>query len=1009
MDFSKMDFTPVNACIRSAKIFCRLVVTLFSLLLIYVPLVPYSHAIPAGVEKALEPNESVQTDFTESLAQLKKLVAEKSISLKADVKQDSGIFVRLMSLVGLESDKKEFPLIESLSENIADQYQLMLEDFEKTREKLKSKGISAEKLEKITAAENEFRTKYQALMNNVSNVLNAEGLQSQSAAMDTLNEQLQQQKVKRTYQTTDPDNLPWKSPDADKTRQPAVTKAELSALTGIAERSVMLASNVITEDMLTIDGGPTAADLAETIDITFSDKVKAKAEELHDSPVEIYNWVRNNIEFIPSYGSIQGAAYTQERGAGNAFDTASLLIALLRAANIPARYAYGTVEIPAEEVMNWVGGVDNVEAAMNLLGQGGVPVTGMMRGGKIVAVRMETVWAEAWVDYFPSQGAKHVTGDSWIPLDASFKQYEYTDGQNLETNVPFDAQALMDDIQASATVNEDEGWVQGVSEEQLSAALENYQAQIEDYVENQNPDATVGDVLGTHKTIVEEHEQLAAGLPYTVVARSDNYSEIPDNLRHKFRYTLGTEYYGAESSRLITVTKSLPELSGKQIYVSFSPASEADMAIIESYLPTPDETIGEINPEDLPDTLPGYLISMNAELNIGNETVVTASAGNMGSELYETLALWAPSFGWEQAENHPITGEYRAIAVDVGINSEQAQTLQRKLEKTQAVLQNADATEMATLTKQDLVGDLLYSTIYSYFALNNLQDDIQSRSAGIVNYRSPSYGMFTTSLTPTYWFGMPRNVNFSGLTMDVDSVVNQRVAKDNDSARAIAFTKAAGARLSAMEHLVPEQMYSTADNPAYGISAVKAIALASAEGQKIWTIDSSNLATALAGLNLDDDVKAEIRTSVNAGKVVTTHTERVNFHGWTGEGYIILDPETGAGAYKISGGANGGILIMLGVALLLLALISTFILGPHFWLFLLTPSGQLVLGLTLSSAISLIARGIEIMTNNSGNSCGYANGAIGAGLGALLSLWLSFLPIAGILSGILLSGLLPCV
>jgi transglutaminase-like putative cysteine protease len=41
---------------------------------------------------------------------------------------------------------------------------------------------------------------------------------------------------------------------------------------------------------------------------------------------------------------------------GNAFDTAGLLIALLRASNILARYVYGTIQIPAEQVMNWAAG-----------------------------------------------------------------------------------------------------------------------------------------------------------------------------------------------------------------------------------------------------------------------------------------------------------------------------------------------------------------------------------------------------------------------------------------------------------------------------------------------------------------------------------------------------------------------------------------------------------------------------------------------------------------------------
>jgi hypothetical protein len=43
-----------------------------------------------------------------------------------------------------------------------------------------------------------------------------------------------------------------------------------------------------------------------------------------------------------------------------------------------------------------------------------------------------------------------------------------------------------------------------------------------------------------------------------------------------------------------------------------------------------------------------------------------------------------------------------------------------------------------------------------------------------------------------------------------------------------------------------------------------------------------------------------------AGKEVITHTDRISVPGWTGEGYILLDPVLGDGAYKITGGANGG-------------------------------------------------------------------------------------------------------
>jgi transglutaminase-like putative cysteine protease len=105
--------------------------------------------------------------------------------------------------------------------------------------------------------------------------------------------------------------------------------------------------------------------------------------------VQIHNWVRNNIEFLPSYGSIQGADLTLRNKRGNAFDTASLEIALLRAAGIPARYVYGTVQLPAEQAMNWVGGVSKPEAAQSLLGQGGIPNVAVIAGGKVVAFRLD--------------------------------------------------------------------------------------------------------------------------------------------------------------------------------------------------------------------------------------------------------------------------------------------------------------------------------------------------------------------------------------------------------------------------------------------------------------------------------------------------------------------------------------------------------------------------------------------------------------------------------------------
>lgn len=436
------------------------------------------------------------------------------------------------------------------------------------------------------------------------------------------------------------------------------------------------------------------------------------------------------------------------------------------------------MQVPAHKVMNWVGGVDVPEAAQQLLGQGGIPNVALIGGGKVTHIKMEHVWVEAWIDYFPSRGAKHKTGDQWIPLDASFKQYAFTPGQDLDVNVPFDAQGLVDEITQTATIDEAQGFVQRVDQAAIEAALTNYQQKIEDYIINQNPDATVGEVLGTQRVILQEYQQLAAGLPYNLLARTNSYSTLPDSLRHKFRYTLGAEVFGRENSRLITFEQSLPELAGKKHALSFRPTTQADEDLINRFIPEPDPDTGEIDLNQIPNTLPGYLINLTTEFTQDDEVVNSAAVGAMGGELYETLALWSPAFGWDQAVNHPVAGEHRAIGLDLqGVNPEDAARLQADVEATQMILEGGDPAQISLLNKGEFIGDLLYSTIYSYFALNNIQGRLQAVGEKVVNYTLPSYGLFSTGLETSYWFGLPRNVNFAGLIMDVDRLSVQAASE----------------------------------------------------------------------------------------------------------------------------------------------------------------------------------------------------------------------------------------
>jgi len=309
----------------------------------------------------------------------------------------------------------------------------------------------------------------------------------------------------------------------------------------------------------------------------------------------------------------------------------------------------------------------------------------------------------------------------------------------------------------------------------------------------------------------------------------------------------------------------------------------------------------------LPDTLPGYLINMTMNLSLDGATIASAPAGTMGSEVFAEYGLWDPDNGWFSSNNPITVGEYTATALDLqGISATQAQNLQTDIETTKAKLESDDLSQLTSLTKHNIVGDLFHATLTSYFALNNVQDQIAARAADVIHYRGPSYGHLKSQLSTQYWFGIPRDVTFAGLLMDIDASKVIVQSKTSDRQEEVNFLKAVGSRYSAMEHLVPEQMFSTEEAPAHGISAVKAIALAAQEGQKVFTITQANLDAALSQIQLEDQVEQEIRSAVYAGHIVTTHEALVDFHGSLTAGYIIEDPTTGAAAYKISGGSNGG-------------------------------------------------------------------------------------------------------
>ena len=136
----------------------------------------------------------------------------------------------------------------------------------------------------------------------------------------------------------------------------------------------------------------------------------------------------------------------------------------------------------------------------------------------------------------------------------------------------------------------------------------------------------------------------------------------------------------------------------------------------------------------------------------------------------------------------------------------------------------------------------------------------------------------------------------------------------------------------------------------------------------------------LPQLAISLDVKAEIQNAIAAGKEASVSQANVTVNGWTGVGYIIEDPATGAAAYKISGGANGGYLLAQGGMALfgLIQLVNGLaLLGPILGLTLVgAPVGAAVI--LLVAVITVIG---ALLSNNP-----YAASAVSVQLQAIVAL-----------------------
>ncbi|MCF6238072.1 MAG: hypothetical protein L3J79_04535, partial [Candidatus Marinimicrobia bacterium] len=131
---------------------------------------------------------------------------------------------------------------------------------------------------------------------------------------------------------------------------------------------------------------PIAVDLLSSLVSQVSQDILELANTLDHDYIKIYNFVRQNIQSQYYSGAMKGASATLTSYAGNDVDQAALLIALLRASNVPARFVHGVIEQPVEEVMKAIG-LSEASDVLLALDRAGISSQPWIHGGSVTRVQ----------------------------------------------------------------------------------------------------------------------------------------------------------------------------------------------------------------------------------------------------------------------------------------------------------------------------------------------------------------------------------------------------------------------------------------------------------------------------------------------------------------------------------------------------------------------------------------------------------------------------------------------
>ncbi len=280
------------------------------------------------------------------------------------------------------------------------------------------------------------------------------------------------------------------------------------------------------------------------------------ARALKNDPKLIFDYVKNHIDYVPSFGSVNGATATLLAGRGNDFDQASLLVALMRTSGFTADYVSGDVTYPASDLAAWIGTDATPVVIAQVFANGGIPVS---YGSN--SVTLMRVWVRV-----------NINGTNYV-FDPAFRKNNYETGINLATAMGYNKTDLLSAASTGATIGAD--YILNLDETNIRATLQSYSNNLVNYIRDNKPNSEIREIIGGPKGIYEEIATYPTTLPYqTNIANQSVFSTIPDTYRLKVR----VQHQGIDR------TFSSFEIAGKRVTIFFTGTSNAPQLKVEGEL-----------------------------------------------------------------------------------------------------------------------------------------------------------------------------------------------------------------------------------------------------------------------------------------------------------------------------------------------------------------------------------------------------------------------------------------